>query len=116
MSEVIKRIWKRRRYPVAIGEGDDAETFHVRALTFSELEALDAISDGLLKTFFTVGLGLVDPSGVQLYPREESETPEQYGDRVKAACVDIPTDTLFELSVAIGKVEKTPKLGNLAKN
>lgn len=116
MSEVAKRVWKRRRYPVVLGEGDGAETLHVRSLTFAELEALDTITDGLMKTFFMVGVGFVDANGDQVYPKVDGETPDQYAARIKAECVDIPSDTLHELGAAIAKIEKTPKHGTIVKN
>lgn len=114
MSELMRRQWKRQRYPVVMGEGDDQETVYLRAMTYAEMEESDALETN--RTFFNLGCCLVDDSGKPAFPRKDGESAVDYAARAIDFFRDVPSDTLMAMADRALKLRREPKLEAVVKN
>lgn len=111
---VLEKLKTRRSYPVKIGDVD----VKVRAMTIGELTEVDKISDSL-KTGFVVGCCLCSEDGQPAFTRRRTmeglevlsegnvgadEAAEDFAKRVMDALNDVSTETLKEISRAIGEI------------
>lgn len=123
MASIIERLCKRRCYPVSLPNG---EKIFVRALTLGELQAVDSLPPELA-TPFSLGCALVDDAGNPELPRGVVQSQEkgggpmpesnlEYAQRMIQALAGMPTDSLMAAAEAIGKLQHTPSVEELAKN
>lgn len=111
MITVLDRLRKRRCYPVPeAGEG-----IFVRSLTRGELIRLGAL-EGDDKTDFVIGCVLVTQAGEPVFPKHSDETDAEFCARVKAAFLDVDTETVAQISAAVGRIGKVPPPETLVKN
>lgn len=119
---IIQRLQRRRCYPVKI----DGEDYHVRAMTIRELEILGALP-GECAAGWAIGCALVNSDRSAIFtlgtvtdptnPAEaRPETNEEFARRVQDNLVDIPNDSMHELTAAIGKLNRVPDQETLQKN
>jgi len=108
---ILDKLRNRRCYPVPeAGEG-----VYVRSLTRGELIRLGKL-EGDDKTDFVLGCVLVTQGGAPVFPPIAGETDAQFCARVKAAVLDVDTETVAQISQAVGKIGKVPPPEELRKN
>lgn len=111
MITVLDRLRKRRCYPVPeAGEG-----IFVRSLTRGELIRLARI-EGDAKTDFVLGCVLVTETGAPVLPLLDGEGDAEFCERVKAAFLDVDTETVSQITQAVGRLGKVPPPETLRKN
>lgn len=110
MSDVLNRIKKRRCYPVEVGGG----TVHVRSLTRGELDRMTALEKDA-KTDFVLGCVLVSSAGEPEFVPEEGESDVDFAKRIKAAVLDVDTETIAAITEAVGKIGKVTATEALEK-
>lgn len=111
MITVLDRLRKRRCYPVPeAGEG-----IFVRSLTRGELIRLARI-EGDAKTDFVLGCVLVTEAGAPVLPPLEGESDADFCERVKTAFLDVDTETVSQITQAVGRIGKVPPPETLRKN
>lgn len=112
MTGVLDKLKKRRSYPVTI----DGETVNVRSLTIGELQRMESV-EGDDKAGFVLGCALLETDGQRSFIQGAEESDAEFGKRVLAASVDIPTDNLSALKDAINKLSNNiPPQETIRKN
>jgi len=111
VSNVLDRLKKKRGTSVTIND----DQFRVRSLTIGELKRLDAVI-GDERTGFVLGCALLADDDSPAVAKADSESDSDWSKRVLTALEDVPSDTIRQLSDAIGNLGKTPTAEAVRKN
>lgn len=107
MSEVIRKLQKRRIAPVDLGNG---ETVHVRPLPFAEWKA---IADNPNADELLIAMVLVEHDGTPVFPRGELSL-EDYTAQVIEALYDV--DMYVRTEICKAAAVPAPPVKAIAKN
>lgn len=108
---VVERLLKRQKFEVTVGEN----TFYVREMPVDELRSLDEkVPDLFLRSYYIIGRSLVGDNGE--FDKTNTETDQQYAERMQSLLSGIGTGTLAQLTSAITKFGTIPRQDKLQKN
>lgn len=112
MGILLDKYKKRAAYPIDLGDGDLG---YVRALTFGEIERLNALAKEF-KTPFVMGCAMVDNKGQGLFNQPPDQADVDFAAAVRKELADVSTETIAKLSEGIGRIGKAPDQETVLKN
>lgn len=102
---VVDRIRKRAFYPLVLVNG---EKVHLRALTHQQLGVARESHEKDSAIGYVIGCSILEDNGDPVFVPEDSESPEQFGERVLKS-VELGRDVQQQIVAKIFEITNEPE-------